>query len=305
MRLIKISLCFAALCALCLSLLAQNNPQDTVILRDGSEMTGRVNFLDENTVQVNGKPIERSRVKLIRLAGATNDAADEQAETDIVIMRDNRRSTGHVSFITDQSVIQSGNQMSRDQVALIRFADPAHVVTNSPQPTPSPSTSPSPSASPSPAASPSPGGSQTSGGSTKTGNESQQQNTTAETMPWFNVEGCDFIQKPYVFTDASADNSTAGRSALRCRMWINVCGTIIERVKTVDAQSSGACWRREDLDAPAVCCTVWGRYKQTPTSRYNPQVDADGDGIPNDQDDNPLGQNRSGGGNSTSNSNRR
>ncbi|OLE54745.1 MAG: hypothetical protein AUG51_06460 [Acidobacteria bacterium 13_1_20CM_3_53_8] len=274
-----------ALCALCLSLLAQESTQDRVTLRDGSEMA-----------------VERSRVKLIRLGGATNDAPDEQAETDLVVMRDNRRSTGHVSFVTDQSVIQSGNELKRDEVALIRFADAGHTLTANPRPSPSPSTSPS--ASPAPSPSPSPG-STPAGGNTDNSNQSGQNSSGGtDTMPWFNTDGCDFIQQPYVFVDGTIDTSEGGQQRTRCRMWINVCGTIIERVKFVDS-NGGECWRRENLDAPKVCCTVWGRYKQSPTSRYNPQVDADGDGIPNDRDDNPLGPNKPKVGNAASNSNRR
>ena len=113
-------------------------------------------------------------------------------------------------------------------------------------------------------------------------------------MPWFNTDGCPLIQKPYIFVDGSP---VEGGQKIRCRLWINVCGTIIERVKMVDARG-GQCWNRQEMDDPNVCCTAWGTYKSSPTSNYNPAVDADGDGIPNDQDDNPLGPNRSGGGNS-------
>src|SRR5207253_3276630 len=129
-------------------------------------------------------------------------------------------------FVTDQSVIQSGNELKRDDVALIRFADPGHTLTNVPQPSPSPSAQPSPSVQPSPSPSPSPVGSETSGDNTNSNESQQNSSSSAEAMPWFNTDGCDFIQKPYVFVDGTIENSEGGQQRTRCRMWINVCGTI-------------------------------------------------------------------------------
>lgn len=43
-------------------------------LRDGQEIAGRLSFVDESSIQINGKSIERTQVKLRRLADATNAA---------------------------------------------------------------------------------------------------------------------------------------------------------------------------------------------------------------------------------------
>jgi len=102
--------------------------------------------------------------------------------------------------------------------------------------------------------------------------------------PWFDTDDCNSRTTPYVFTDGSLTDE----GKIRCRMWINVCGTIIERQKFVDAK--GGCWDSKDISKPLICCDTWSKYETSPNSRWDPKKDADGDGIPNDQDDDPLGR---------------
>ncbi len=287
MRLLTLILAFALFAILGVTVYetsAQPGPRDKLILRDGHEVSGRLNSANQQTVKFNGELYDRAQVKAIRLNGAPNPAPEAGA-LDLLMRRDGTINTGRITNITDKLVFQDNAQVQRVDVAVIEFANPAHIITVSPEPiaspTVTPSESPSPSSSPSPAA----GGSPAQESSPEPGSDANASQAT--TPPWFNTKGCAWAAKPYVFVDGSP-SGTQGK--VNCRMWLNVCGTVVERRKVVDTNER--CWTSRDLSQPEICCDIWTKYINNPDGRWNPRKDADGDGIPNDQDDDPLGPKR-------------
>ena len=256
---------------------AQPGDADKIVMRDAKEVSGRLNSVNEETVKFSGKSYDRAQVKLIRLSGATN-SVPEAAAADLLIMRDGRSAAGHISRVTDKLVFQNGRQLKRTEIAVIKFAEKKNIITVFREPTPgaSPSASPSPTPGTAPAE-----------GSSPEPNKDRNTSSNTNGPPWFNLTGCQWSAIPYVFVDGSLIE-VGGKT--RCRMWLNVCGDVIEKEKIVDSRDH--CWSAEKISRPEICCDIWNKYANNPDSQWNPKKDADGDGIVNDQDDDPLGPRR-------------
>jgi hypothetical protein len=111
------------------------------------------------------------------------------------------------------------------------------------------------------------------------------QDSPSKRAPWLNSANCINKQQPYVFSDGSIVPGSNGRQ-VRCRLVINVCGMFLIRQKIIPAGSGESCFDAKSVSRPLICCSAW---KSSIGSRNcDPLKDADCDGIPNDQDDDPL-----------------
>jgi len=103
--------------------------------------------------------------------------------------------------------------------------------------------------------------------------------------PWFNTLQCHLVQTPTV---AAFNSLVVGSDAkmVRCRLVVTVCGTTMKREKDIPA-ARGQCPRAGDIAVRPVCCDRWNAARRS-NQPCNPADDADCDGIPNGQDDDPL-----------------
>lgn len=251
---------------------------DKVVLRDGQEITGRLNFLDEASIQINGKSIERSKVKVIRFAGATNDLPEAVFDKDLVVRKDNSRSSGYVSRITNQLVIQNDARIKRTDVALIRLADNIHPIGSVPKESPTPSASVSPSSTPEESvAVEEPPSTDTDKSKNSSGQES------ASDPPWFDAgKKCNYRQRTYIFTGGY---ETSDHSKTLCFLYIHVCRFELNR-KT-ELPHGSICPAAKDFAQPTVCCDEFNKAVKNKQG-CDPMKDVDCDGTPNEQDSDPL-----------------
>ena len=106
--------------------------------------------------------------------------------------------------------------------------------------------------------------------------------------PWLDSANCTNKQRPYVFADGSIVTGSKAKQ-VRCRLVINVCGMSLVRQKIIDAGSGESCFDAKSVSRPLVCCGAW--KSGIGSKDCDPLKDADCDGIPNDQDDDPLAPN--------------
>lgn len=103
--------------------------------------------------------------------------------------------------------------------------------------------------------------------------------------PWLDSANCANKQRPYVFADGSIVPGSNGKQ-LRCRLVINVCGMSLTRQKIIEAGNGESCFDSKSISRPFICCSVW--KSSIGSKDCDPLKDADCDGIPNDQDGDPL-----------------
>jgi len=109
---------------------------------------------------------------------------------------------------------------------------------------------------------------------------------TAHDGPWFNTKNCKNLEKSWATSSGaySRDDSTK----ITCDLQIHICGDVVERSQDVDkSQGCPASLKYKSVPVRVVCCDKW-RNGQTAGSQCNGMVDADCDGIPNQDDDEPL-----------------
>lgn len=109
---------------------------------------------------------------------------------------------------------------------------------------------------------------------------------TAHDGPWFNPKGCKRLEKTWATSSGAYSRDDPGR--ITCDLQIHVCGDVIERSQDVDkSQGCPSSLNYKSVPVRVVCCDKW-RNGQTAGSQCNGTVDADCDGIPNQDDDEPL-----------------
>ena len=276
-----------------LSVTQAQKEQDRMVMRDGREISGRLNFLDPTSVQFDGKPTERSKVSAIIFAGASSTPVPEgdRAE-DLVVMRDGRRFSGFVSQVTDRSIVQTGNQFGREKVALIKFAfNNRPVIETKPtdEPTPGESGKQEEPKYPSGTVRPK-----------DNSDEDAAQNNRAAKPPWDEItEDCKNKGKihmgpsggsTYRYNTKGAPQGLLPSGYVTCTLFFYVCGDAFFKGHVVNINAGERCpqW---NVPYREVCCDQWKAIKQQkdPKPLCDPMKDSDCDGLPNDEDDTPAG----------------
>ncbi len=104
--------------------------------------------------------------------------------------------------------------------------------------------------------------------------------------PWFNTRNCKHLKRSYATSSGVQSRGDPGK--VTCDLKIFVCGDVIERSQDVDrSQGCPASLKFTSVPARMVCCDKW-QNGQKAGSSCNGLVDADCDGIPNQDDDEPL-----------------
>jgi putative component of membrane protein insertase Oxa1/YidC/SpoIIIJ protein YidD len=136
--------------------------------------------------------------------------------------------------------------------------------------------------------------------------------------PWFDTDGCNLKQRPYVFVGNTYDADSGNTN---CRLVISVCDMYIVRTKTIKAGSGESCFDANKISTPSICCDKWKPYFSatsvgaglecseyvgdgmeaiqkgirkgickwvTVGDKCDPTLDADCDGVGNDTDDDPF-----------------
>lgn len=254
-------------------------------MRDGQEISGRLNFLNLTYVQFDEKPIERSKVSAIIFAGATTTVPEGDRVEDLVVMRDGRHFSGFVSQVTGQSIIQQSNQFGREKVALIKFA-----FNNRPD-TPNPDKS-GKQEEPKP-----PSGTVRPEDKSK---EDEGQNKNAAKPPWDELtEDCKNRGKihmgpsggsTYRYNTKGSPGELLPPGYVTCTLFFYVCGDSFFKGHVINVNAGERCpeW---NVPYREVCCDQWKAIKQEkdPKPLCDPMKDSDCDGTPNDKDDTPAG----------------
>lgn len=275
-----------------LSVTHAQKEQDRIIMRDGQEISGRLNSLNLTSVQFDGKPIERSKVSAIIFAGATVNVPEGDRPEDLLVMRDGRRFSGFVRQVTGQAIIQQSNQFGREKVALIKFAfNNRPVLETKPTDKPTPDESgkgqePKP---PSGTVRPE-----------DTSEEDSKQKNSAAKPPWDEItEDCKNKGKIHIGPSGGSRSryNTKGtpqgllpHGYVTCTLFFYVCGDPFFKGHVINVNAGERCpeW---NVPYREVCCDQWKAIKQQkdPKPLCDPMKDSDCDGTPNDHDDTPAG----------------
>ena len=101
--------------------------------------------------------------------------------------------------------------------------------------------------------------------------------------PWFNPGGkCNNRQRTFIFA------GTVGwpeRNETHCYLYIHICSLVVKR-NTIQPLGT-TCPAAKDFAQPTVCCDEFNKAVQS-KQPCDPMQDVDCDGVPNDQDDDPL-----------------
>lgn len=104
--------------------------------------------------------------------------------------------------------------------------------------------------------------------------------------PWFNTRNCKQLKKSYATSSGAHSRDDPGK--ITCDLKIFICGDVIERSQDVDkSQGCPASLNYKTVPVRVVCCDKW-RNAQRPESQCNGMVDADCDGIANQDDEEPI-----------------
>jgi hypothetical protein len=261
---------------------------DKVVLRDGEEITGRFKFLNETEIQINGKRIERSRIQTIFFSPVTMHSLSDDVKDDMVVKRDDSRSSGHVTQVTNEFVIQNGSRLKRADVAAISLADKLHTVSAVPKesPMPSPSVSPSPSEEIVAGEESDSANSKEDSGSGKSGDSKKgSDNGKGSNPPWFYTGGsCNNKQRAYIF---AGGYGLPNHSKTLCFLYIHICSLKLRR--NTEEAPGFICRAASSLAQPTFCCDEFHKTGKDKINKLcDPMKDADCDGTPNEQDEDPL-----------------
>lgn len=265
-------------------------------MRDGQQISGRLNFLNPTSVQFDGKSIERSKVSALIFAGATRSVPEGDRVEDLVVMRDGRRFSGFVSQVTDQSIVQTSNQFGREKVALIKFA-----FNNRPVLETKPTDNPTPDESGKTEEPKPPSGTvRPEGDSSKDG----QKNNNGATPPWGDItEDCVFKGKihvgpgggsPYKYDAQGRPIELLPSGYTTCNLIFYICGDMFFKGKVINVGAGEKCppsYSYKSIPNREICCDQWEaiKHQKEPRKLCDPMMDSDCDGTPNDEDDTPAG----------------
>jgi hypothetical protein len=275
-----------------LSVTQAQKEEDRIIMRDGQEISGRLNFLNLTSVQFDGKLIERSKVNAIIFAGVTTSVAEGDRLEDLVVMRDGRRFSGFVSQVTDQSIIQKDNEFGREKVALIKFASNNRpVLETKPTDKQIPDESGKTEEPKPPTGTVRP---------EEDSDEDGKKNSKGAKPPWDEItEDCKFKGKinmgpsggsPYRYNAKGSPQELLPSGYVTCTFFFYVCGDPFFKGHVINVNAGERC---PDWNVPyrEICCDQWEAVKQKkdPKKLCDPMKDSDCDGTPNDEDDTPAG----------------
>jgi len=106
--------------------------------------------------------------------------------------------------------------------------------------------------------------------------------------PWFNMTGCHHPSRTVAQSHGVHDPDHRGTTI--CSLSISICGDVaVQRQTSIDSETQRCPSSMKYTSYPPrrVCCERWEAAK-APGSKCDGTVDADCDGIPNDQDGAPL-----------------